>query len=233
MSSEQAVLRTSLQRGLVDAARTNVDAGNESIALFEIARVYLPSGGQLPDERWHVGGIAEGGFDAAKGAVELLHETLHVELEVRRGTRPFLHPGKAAETDAGWLGELHPAELEGSWGIFELDLETLCAPVPERIVYEDVVTYPALRQDIAVALAEDVEAGALVAAAREAAGPELRGVRVFDVYRGEQVGPGRKSVALHLVFQAPDRTLSDEDAAALRARILDVLAERFGAELRA
>jgi phenylalanyl-tRNA synthetase beta chain len=105
--------------------------------------------------------------------------------------------------------------------------------VPERIEYEDVVTYPALRQDLAVAVPEDVEVGALVEAARDAAGPELREARVFDVYRGEQVGEGRKSVALHLVFQSPERTLSDDDAAALRERIVAELASRFGAELRA
>jgi phenylalanyl-tRNA synthetase beta chain len=232
MTSEQAVLRTTLLGGLVEAARTNVDAGNEDVALFEVARVYLPADG-LPDERWHVGGILEGGFAAAKGVVEALHRALHVGLEARRATRPFLHPGKAAETDAGWLGELHPALLEGEWGAFELDLATLFAPVPERIVYEDVVTFPALRQDIAVAVPEEVEAGALVRAAREAAGPELREARVFDVYRGPQVGEGRKSVAIRLAFQSPERTLSDEDAAALRGRIVAALAERFGAELRA
>ncbi len=144
-----------------------------------------------------------------------------------------LHPGKAAETEAGWLGELHPALLEGSWGVFELDVAALVAPVPERILYEDVITYPANRQDIAVVVADDVEAGAIVATAREAGGPELREARVFDVYRGEQAGEGRKSVALHLVFQSPERTLSDEDAATARARIVALLAERFGAELRA
>jgi phenylalanyl-tRNA synthetase beta chain len=232
MTSEQAVLRTTLLPGLVDAARTNVDAGNEPIALFEIARVYLPSGEQLPDERWHAGGIVEGGLTAAKGVVEAVYAALHLELEVRRGSQPFLHPGKAAEMDAGWLGELHPAELEGDWGVFELDLATLFEPVPERIVYEDVITFPALRQDIAVVVAEDVEAGALVDVACEAGGAEVRDVRVFDVYRGEQVGEGRKSVALHLAFQSPERTLSDDDAAALRARIVAALADRFGAELR-
>ncbi|HEU0335039.1 MAG TPA: phenylalanine--tRNA ligase subunit beta [Gaiellaceae bacterium] len=233
MTSDQAVLRTTLLPGLVEAARTNVDAGNEAIALFEIARVYLPGGEQLPDERWHVGAIAEGGFSAAKGAVEAVYGALHLELEVRRTSHALLHPGKAAETDAGVLGELHPAELEGDWGVLELDLATLFAPVPERIVYEDVVTYPALRQDIAVVVDEDVEAGALVRAAREAAGPQLREVRVFDVYRGAQVGAGRKSVAIHLAFQSPERTLSDDDAAGLRARIVAALAERFGGELRA
>jgi phenylalanyl-tRNA synthetase beta chain len=145
----------------------------------------------------------------------------------------LLHPGKAAGTGAGWLGELHPAQLDGVWGAFELDLETLFADVPERIVYEDVITYPAALQDIAVAVEEGVEVGALVDAAREAGGDLLRHVRVFDVYRGEQVGDGRKSVALHLAFQSPERTLTDDEAAGLRGRIVEALADRFGAELRA
>ncbi len=84
------------------------------------------------------------------------------------------------------------------------------SPLPERIVYEDVLTYPAVLQDIAVTVDEDVEAGALVDAAREAAGALLREARVFDVYRGEQVGEGRKSVAIHLSFQSPERTLTEE-----------------------
>jgi phenylalanyl-tRNA synthetase beta chain len=233
MSGDQAVLRTTVLHGLVEAARVNVDAGNEAIRLFELARVYLPSGEQLPEERWHVGGIADGGFEAARAAVEAIYEAFHLPLEVRRSSAPHLHPGKAAETDAGWLGELHPTLLEGSWGAFELDVERLMEPLPERTLYEDVITYPAARQDIAVAVPEDVEAGEILAAVREAGGDELRDVRVFDVFRGVQVGEGRKSVALHLAFQAPDRTLTDEEAAALRERIVAALAERFGAELRA
>jgi phenylalanyl-tRNA synthetase beta chain len=153
-------------------------------------------------------------------------------LSTRRASRPQLHPGKAAETDAGWFGELHPSLLEGAWGAFELDLATLFAPVPERIEYEDVITYPAVRQDIAIVVAEDVETGALVAAAREAGGAELRETKVFDVYRGEQAGQGKKSVAIRLVFQSPERTLSDDDAAAVRARVVAALEQRFGAELR-
>ena len=233
MSSEHAVLRTTLLHGLVEAAEVNVDAGNEPIRLFEISRVYLPTGEQLPEERWRLGGIVAGGFEAARAAVEVLYESLHVPLAVRRASLEHLHPGKAGETDAGWLGELHPALLEGTWGVFELDVEELMAPLPERILYDDVITYPANRQDIAVAVAEDVEVGALVAAAREAAGAELREARAFDVYRGEQVGSGRKSVALHLVFQSSERTLTDDEVAVLRDRSVAALAERLGAELRA
>jgi phenylalanyl-tRNA synthetase beta chain len=180
-----------------------------------------------------VAGILQGGYAETKGVLETLYEALHLDLHVRRGSHPLLHPGKAAETDAGWLGELHPAVLGGAWGAFELDLPTLFAPVPERIVYEDVITYPAVRQDIAVAVDEDVEVGALVEAAHEAAGPLLREARVFDIYRGEQVGSQRKSVAIHLAFQSPERTLTDEEAAGLRGRIVAALAERFGADLRA
>jgi phenylalanyl-tRNA synthetase beta chain len=233
MSADQAVLRTTLLQGLIEAARVNVDAANDGIRLFELARVYLPSGEPLPEERWRVAGIAEGGFDAARAAVEVLYATLHLPLEVRPAPRDVLHPGKAAETGAGWLGELHPTLLDGAWGVFELDVATLIAPVPERIIYEDVITYPAARQDIALAVPEELAVGAIVAVAHEAGGRELREARVFDVYRGEQVGEGRKSVALHLTFQSPERTLTDEEATALRERIVSELAARFGAELRA
>jgi phenylalanyl-tRNA synthetase beta chain len=207
--------------------------GNEEIALFEQARVYLPGGEELPDEHWRVAGIAEGGYARAKGAVEALYGALKVEPSLERAQLDFLHPGKAARLPAGWVGELHPSLLEGEWGVFELDLDTLFAEIPERIEYEDVITYPAVRQDLAFVVDEDVLAGDLVAAAREAAGPELRSVRIFDVYRGEPIPAGRKSVALHVAFQSPERTLSDEDARTLRERIVAALAERFGAELRA
>ncbi|HET9287745.1 MAG TPA: phenylalanine--tRNA ligase subunit beta [Gaiella sp.] len=233
MSGDHAVLRTTLLHGLVEAARVNVDAGNERIRVFELARVYLPADGQLPEERWHLGGIAEGGFEAVRRAVETVYEAFHLPLVVTRTALDHLHPGKAAVTEAGWLGELHPSLLEGEWGAFELDVAELMAPLPERILYEDVITYPANRQDIAIAVSEDVEAAAIVGVAREAGGAELREARVFDVYRGDQVGEGRKSVALHLVFQAPDRTLTDEEVAASRSTIVAALAERLGAELRA
>ena len=232
MTSDQAILRTTILPGLVDAARTGVDAGAEHVALFEIARVYLPSGEQLPEERWRVAGVVQGGYEVVKGVLETLYDALAVELRVQRGANELLHPGKAAVTDAGSLGELHPALLEGTWGSFELDLATLFAAVPDRIVYEDVLTYPATLQDIALVVDEVVEVGALVDAAHESAGELLRRARVFDVYRGGQVGPGRKSVAMHLAFQSPERTLTEEEATEVRERIVAALAERFDAELR-
>ncbi len=231
LTTEHAVLRTSLLPSLVDAARRNLDAGATDVALFEIARVYLPGPDDLPAEPWRVGAIVSAGFLRAKGIVEAVLEAFHVDARFERTYERFLHPGKAARIPSGWLGELHPGILRG-WSAFELDLETLFAQVPNAVAYEDVITFPPVRQDLAVAVAEEVEAAALVEAAFDAAGSELREARVFDVYRGDQVGAGRKSVALALVFQSSERTLSDGDAAALRGRIVAALEERFQAELR-
>ena len=228
---ELTALRTSLLPSLVEAGRHNVDAGADRIALFEIARVYLPNG-ELPNERLHVAAIAEGDFARAKGVVEALYEALKAEPRFERGEHPLFHPGKTARTAAGVLGELNPRVLAGEWGAIELDLESLFADSREPVTYEDVITYPAVRQDLAFVVPEEIEAGELVDAAREAAGPELREVEIFDVYRGEQAGEGKKSIAFSVAFQSPERTLSDEDAAALRQKIAEALAERFGAVLR-
>jgi phenylalanyl-tRNA synthetase beta chain len=232
ISIEFATLRTRLLPSLVDAARRNVELGSEDIALFEVARIYLPDG-DLPDEHTHVAGIVEGGWHRARGLVEALYAALKAEPVFERTTDDLLHPGKAASVRAGIVGELHPAVLEGVWGVFELDLAGLLEAANDDVRYADVITYPAVRQDLAFAVPEGVAAGDLVAAAHEAAGPELREMRAFDVYRGGQVGEGRKSIAFAVSFQSSERTLSDEDAAALRQKIVDALAKRFGAELRA
>jgi phenylalanyl-tRNA synthetase beta chain len=232
ISVELASLRTRLLPSLVESVRRNVDAGARDIALFEIARVYL-AGDELPDEQVRVAGILEGGFSRAKGVVEAIYAALKAEPGFERADDPLLHPGKAAQTSAGLVGELHPSVLEGEWGIFELELADLFAASREPVPYEDIITYPPVRQDLAFAVPEEVAAGDLVAAAREAAGSDLREMRAFDVYRGDQVGEGRKSIAFAVSFQSPERTLSDEDAAALREKIASALEQRFGAELRA
>ena len=141
--------------------------------------------------------------------------------------------GRGARTDEGWVASVREPDLPGEWGAFELDVDALVDRVPDLIVYEDVITYPPVRQDLAFVVPDDVTAGQLVAAAHEAAGPELREMRAFDVYRGGQVEPGKKSLAFSVTFQSPERTLTDEDAAELRNRIVSALERAFGAELRA
>jgi len=232
ISIEMAVLRTRLLPSLVEAARTNSELGARGIQLFELAHVYLPNG-DLPTERRHVAAIVEGGWSRAKGVVEALYGALKAQPRFERADDELFHPLKTASVGAGIVGELHPSLLEGTWGAFELDLEELLAAVPRELKYQDVVSYPPVRIDLAFAVPEEVAAGDLIRAAREAAGDELREMRPFDVYRGEQVGEGRKSVAFSVSFQSPERTLTDEDAAVLRDKIVAALSERFGAELRA
>jgi phenylalanyl-tRNA synthetase, beta subunit, non-spirochete bacterial len=233
LSNEAAALRTSLRGSLVDAARHNVAVGNGDIALFEVARVYLRGGEDgMPDERWHVGGIVEGGFADAKWAVEQIYGALKLEPSYERTSETFLHPGKAARTGEGWVGELHPALLDGAWGVFELDVDALAVRAPEAADFEEVSPFPEVRQDLAFVVDEDVPAAAVAAAIREAGGPELRHVAVFDEYRGEQIGAGRRSLAFSVSFGSPERTLTDEDVAPRRAAIVDALAQQFGAELR-
>jgi phenylalanyl-tRNA synthetase beta chain len=234
LSSEAAALRTNLYASLLEPARRNADAGAEDVALFEVARVYRDVGEQLPRERWHVAGIADGGFAEAKWAVEQVYSALGLEPSYERTSEPYLHPGKAARTAEGWLGELHPALLDGVWGAFELDLDALAEAAPHVVAFDPVSPYPDLRQDLAFVVDEDVSGAELLAAIREAAGELLREVEVFDEYRNpETIGEGRRSLAFRVVFGSPEGTLTDEDVAPLRASIVDALSSRFGAVLRA
>jgi phenylalanyl-tRNA synthetase beta chain len=231
LSLEAAALRTSLIGSLVDAARHNVSVGISEVALFEIARTYR-TGGELPDERWHVAGIVDGGFADAKWAVEQLYAALKLDTVYERASEPQLHPGKSARTAEGWVGELHPSLLDGQWGAFELDLDALVAAAPDAVEFQAVSPYPEVRQDLAFVVDDGVPAAELLTALREAAGPELRSAAVFDEYRGEQTGAGKRSLAFRVAFGSPERTLTDDEATELRARIVAALADRFGAVLR-
>jgi phenylalanyl-tRNA synthetase beta chain len=209
-----------------------VNVGNPDVSLFEVARVYLPTDGPLPREPWRAAGIMRGGFFDAKGVVEEIYALLHEEPKFESAAHPFMASPACASVPGGWVAQLDPRLLEGEWSAFELDLEELFANVPERVLYRDVITFPAVKEDLAFVVDEHVPAGVLIAAAREAAGPELRDMRAFDVYHGDQVGPGKKSLAFSVTFQSPERTLTDEEAAVLRGRIVEAVGEKFGAELR-
>jgi phenylalanyl-tRNA synthetase beta chain len=234
LSAEAAALRTVLYASLLEPARHNVDAGEDDVALFEVARVYRDLGEALPEERWHVAGIADGGFADAKWAVEQIYSALGIEPAYERTSEPFLHPGKAARTSEGWLGELHPALLDGTWGVFELDLDGLAEVAPQVVSFRPVSPYPEVRRDFAFVVDEEVPAADVLAAIREAAGELLLELEVFDEYRDpETIGEGKRSLAFRLAFGSLERTLTDEDVAPVGASIVDALASRFDAVLRA
>jgi len=254
MAEDQSVLRTTLLGSLLEVARHNLARGHGELRLFEPGAVYMAGEGELPRERRHLAALLGGplrppswrepepppaDFFAAKAVLEALCATLRTRPELSAAPEPFLHPGRAAAVSAegtvvGWLGEIHPLVAE-AWDLpavaaFELDLDALAAA--PAALFEDVTSFPAVRQDLAVVVAEEVPAGRVVAAVR-AASRLLAAVEVFDVYRGGQVGEGKVSLALRLAFRAPDRTLTDEDAARERERILTRLRDELGAEPRA
>jgi phenylalanyl-tRNA synthetase beta chain len=232
LSSQQRVLRTNLTIGLIGAAQHNLDMGNGDVALFEIAHVYLPPG-PVPEERWRLGGIVQGDYFRARGLVEVVFDALNVEPVFARAD--LAHElSVSATVQSGWVATYAPGIApDGEWSAFELDLAELFALVPERVTYRDVITYPPVRQDLAFVVDETVPAGELIAAAREAAGEELRDARFLSDYRGDQIPAGKKSIAFSVAFQSAERTLSDDDAARLRAAVVSELSSRFGAELRA
>lgn len=179
-------------------------------------------------------------FHDARARLDALFSVAGLPYELRPEVWPFLHPGRAAEVMAGahvvgWIGELHPLVLR-RWDLeaaaaFELDVDTLLELAPEAPRYADLTSFPAVLQDIAVVVDEGVPAARVEEAVRAGAGELLGSVRPFDLYRGEQVGEGRKSLALRLEFRAPDRTLTDEEVAERRRAIESALAE-IGGTLR-
>ena len=180
-------------------------------------------------------------FFAIKGILEALAAALGAEVELEADAQPFLHPGRSARVkigglEAGWLGELHPLvcrewDIEAAAG-FQVGLAELVAASPVgHEAYEDVTTYPAVYQDLAIVVADDVPASRVRGAVMDGGGDLLRSARVFDLYRGEQVGAGRKSLALRLEFRAPDRTLTDAEVTDRRDAIEAALAE-IGGSLR-
>jgi phenylalanyl-tRNA synthetase beta chain len=216
----------------------------------------VPGLDRLPTERQHLGAVLTGrlrpptwrdpeppraDFFGAKGVLGALMDALRVPWEVEPAREPFLHPGRSARVlaggvDAGWLGELHPA-VAARWDVdqaagFELDFGVLAEQAVLTPDYRDLTSFPAVRQDMAVVVPDSVSAAEVVRVVRSAGGALLGRAEVFDVYRGAQVGEGSTSLALRLEFRAPDRTLTDEEAAERRERIVAALAEQLGARLR-
>jgi len=241
LSEAQSIMRPSLLVSLLEAARLNTARGTPELALFESGTVYRGAD-ELADEHHALAVLVTGDVFVAKGLLEAVLDTLRVEWRVEDAQFPFLHPGRsAAVVDGGgrlgFVGEVHPLvargwELERTLAAFAIDMGKVAAAAPEVVTYTDLTSFPALRQDLAVVVAADVPAARVLETVRNAGGELLAHTDVFDVYTGEQVGEGRVSLALHLEFRAPDRTLTDEDVAPVRDRIVSALQEELGGELR-
>ena len=264
LSLDQAFMRTMLLPGLLETARKNASVREERAHIFEVGKVFVPSGSILPDEPVRAGILVAGRWDEdgwlrsgagvdyflVKGFVERISAGLHSPLVFTRAdaqaadAAPFLHPGKSASISTaggqllGWIGEVHPLvcqayDLKSPAVAAEFDLAPIVASATDVVMFRDLLAFPVVEQDFALVVDTGVPAAAVVESLRAAGGALLEEVKVFDLYEGAQIEPGKKSLALRLSFRAPDRTLSEDEVNALRREMLHKVRSALGAELRA
>jgi phenylalanyl-tRNA synthetase beta chain len=214
--------------------------GNTTAPFAEPHRIGCLAVGPLQPKSWRAAGAPADLF-ALKGVLEGLAGRLGIALGFEPGREPFLHPGRSATVsiggeEVGWLGELHPLACR-EWDIdaasgFEVPLAALVgAAAAGEETFEDLTTYPAVLQDLAVVVPGEVSAASVRETVLAGGGELLRAAEVFDLYEGEQLGESRKSLALRLEFRAADRTLTDEEVAGLRSEIAARL-EQIGGSIR-
>lgn len=259
LSEDQAAMRTTLLPGILQTTRHNFNRQNFNLKLFEMGRVFFPrKGEELPEEVEMLAGVISGlreeeswykpaeecDFYDLKGALELLLEGLGVkEYNFRPGANePFLHPTKSAQIVAnekllGILGELHP-DTQGAFDlnqpvyIFEMNFSLLQELTAEKRVFQPLPRFPAIFRDLSFMVEEKILAGDLKRAIWEGGQGLVKEVRIFDLYRGKPIPPGKKSLAFRIKYQHAERTLTDEEINELHQKIIALLKERFGGELR-
>lgn len=252
IASHMGVMRTTLLGGLVQTLRANLNRGEDRVRVFEIGRCFEGSAADLAVQPERVAALAFGSrwpeqwgekaagvdFYDLKGDLESLAGG--ASLEFAAGSHPACHPGRCAVVRAGGreigvVGELHPRlqqhyELPGAAVVFEV----LTGPLLEGALprFGGLSRMPVVRRDLALIVADAVPAAALLGALEGSLPGFVKGVEVFDQYRGKGVEPGKKSLALRIVMQDTDRTLTDSEVEGVVASIREQLNEKFQAKPR-
>ena len=257
LRADESVLRMALVPGLLRAAALNSARGNPDVTLFELGTVFFPpDGGALPVEREHVAVVVAGtvrrapvepdrpvdAYDAIDLVTAVVDALEVASVTVEPDTAAGWRPGHAARLVVagevvGRAGEIDPAiagaaGLAGPVAAFEVDLGSLSRAARRDRSHVAPSPFPPSGIDLAFVLGDAVTAGAVAATLRDAVGDLVESVDVFDEFRRDELGPGRRSVAFHVRFRAPDRTLTDAEVAELRARAIDAVVAEHGAELR-
>lgn len=254
MSEERSTLRQSILPHLLESVSYNTARRTDSVALYETGSVFLKGNDELMNEEEHLAAAITGlwldnswqgekkavDFFVLKGIVEGLAAKLDIELEFERGEMDGLHPGRTAFITLdgrriGIIGQLHPNEQKArdlkTTIVMELNLAELFKEQTEPLVYTQVPRYPSITRDVALVLSKIVEAGTIEKLIRSAGGKLLKDVRVFDLYEGDNLEAGKKSVAFSLTYFDPEKTLTDEEVTAVHEKVVGALKES-GAELR-
>ncbi|HCY6167091.1 TPA: phenylalanine--tRNA ligase subunit beta [Staphylococcus aureus] len=255
MSEAHASLRQSLLPHLIEAASYNVARKNKDVKLFEIGNVFFANGeGELPDQVEYLSGILTGDyvvnqwqgkketvdFYLAKGVVDRVSEKLNLEFSYRRADIDGLHPGRTAEIllenkVVGFIGELHPTlaadnDLKRTY-VFELNFDALMSVSVGYINYQPIPRFPGMSRDIALEVDQNIPAADLLSTIHAHGGNILKDTLVFDVYHGEHLEKGKKSIAIRLNYLDTEETLTDERVSKVQAEIEAALIEQ-GAVIR-
>ncbi|HDG7058340.1 TPA: phenylalanine--tRNA ligase subunit beta [Staphylococcus aureus] len=255
MSEAHASLRQSLLPHLIEAASYNLARKNKDVKLFEIGNVFFANGeGELPDQVEYLSGILTGDyvvnqwqgkketvdFYLAKGVVDRVSEKLNLEFSYRRADIDGLHPGRTAEIllenkVVGFIGELHPTlaadnDLKRTY-VFELNFDALMAVSVGYINYQPIPRFPGMSRDIALEVDQNIPAADLLSTIHAHGGNILKDTLVFDVYQGEHLEKGKKSIAIRLNYLDTEETLTDERVSKVQAEIEAALIEQ-GAVIR-
>jgi phenylalanyl-tRNA synthetase beta chain len=243
LRDEESVLRTSLRPGMLEAVAFNESHREHGVQLFEIGHVYPPGTGELPDEYEALCVVLAGREAPAAMAVwREIAAALGVGARIDQGrVPPGLHATRSATLQAGKqptgaVGEVDPAvlqrfEISERVAILELNLDEILVREPKPAAWKPVSRFPSSDLDLAFALADEVPAERLEKVIRQGAGNLLVDLDLFDVYRGDALGPDRRSLAYRLRLQAADRNLTDDDVADVRRAVV-AAAIKLGAELR-
>ncbi len=247
LGDDQAYMRTSPVPDILKVVANNINKKVQDIRLFESGRVYLPSEHEqdLPEERKYicVALCGDEDFFSLKGVLENLFDTFGVKsLRYMSEAADYYHPGRKASVYAGGskiceFGEIYPDVTE-AFGISrrvyvaEIGLKSLCEAADDVVKYEPLPKYPAVERDIALIVNADVTSGSLLECIRDNGGEFFETASLFDVYTGEKLGQGKKSLAYNIVFRAKDRTLMDEEVNAARDAIVEAAGREYGAKLR-
>lgn len=250
LGEDFSIMRTLPLNGLLTSLSTNFNRRNKNVKLYEMAKVYLPKAlplTELPDEkvRLAAGFYGEGDFFTMKGVVEELFAHMNIkDMEFEpTSSYPFLHPGRQAAIKkggkllSGYIGQLHPTVAEnygmkGEVYIAVLDMDSLAKFADFDIKYTSIAKFPGMSRDLALVCDKTVYVGEIEKTIRKTAGKLLETLDVFDVYEGDQVAAGKKSVAFSLYFRALDHTLTDDEVKPVVDKVLEKLASQ-GIEIRA
>lgn len=248
LGEDTACMRTTLLCGLLKTLATNIKNGNENGRLYELGSIFdaeQKTAEGLPTERpaLAIGMYGDADFYAIRGVVEALCRENGVAYTIAPCDEPYLHPGRRAQLQADGetlavLGEVHPDaaerfDLSGRVYVAQVNLPVLFSHSVAMDTVKSIARFPAVTRDIALVMAESQQVGPLMQAIREGCGALLEDVRMFDVFRGIQIGAGNKSVAFSLTYRAPDHTLTEEEINRLTDKALKISQTQFGAVLRA